>query len=194
MGRRAEVALTGLLVALGMGHVEAQRSPIRHGSLQIAGSAQFTHSRDIGNDRGWTVFEVTPRLGYFVVNGLALNANLRFRYSWEDGSHVTEWGVGPGLTYYVNLKSRHFYPFLSGRTLFAQDVPSADQFGITTKSTDCVWLASAGGLIMLGSHVGISGELFYQHEHLTAKTTGAPRVANNAETYGLQWGVAAFIF
>src|SRR5262249_18997764 len=161
---------------------------------QLAGSAQLTHSRDIGNDRGWTVFEVTPRIGYFVLKGLAVNANLRLHHGWGEGSRYTEWGVGPGLTYYINVKSRRFYPFLSGHTLFVWGNSSQDQFGIANNSTNTVWLGSVGGLIMLGSHVGISGELFYQHQRLTAKSSGTPRVANSAEDYGLQWGIAAFIF
>ena len=47
---------------------------------------------------------------------------------------------------------------------------------------------------MLGQHVGISGELFYQHQHFTSKSGIGPVLGNNSETYGLQWGVAPFIF
>jgi hypothetical protein len=141
------------------------------------------------------VFEVTPRVGVFVARGLAVNANLRFKHFSDGNQGTTEWGVGPGLTYYLDVKSSHFYPFLSGRTLFTWDHSGPGGLGGTTLTgTNRVWLISGGGLLMLGQHVGLSGELFYQHERFTAQSGTAPRLANSSETYGVQWGVAAFIF
>ncbi len=115
---RITLLAIGLVVSLAMpGQAQStRRLPIGRGAIQLAGSAQLTHSRDIGNDRGWSVFEVTPRIGYFVLKGLAVNANLRLHHGWGGGSRYTEWGVGPGLTYYVKLKSRRFYPFLDRST------------------------------------------------------------------------------
>ena len=196
---RIEGCVLGLLAGAGAQALPAQRSPIHRHSIQVAGSARLTHTRDIGNDRGWTTFELTPRIGYFIANGLAVNANLRFERTSLSAEHLTGWGVGPGLTYYVDLHSRHFYPFVSGRTLFTWDKISGLQPDGTTsrKNTNRVWLVSGGGLFMLGQHVGITGEIFYEHERFSAEAfifTGVSEQVNSSETYGLQWGVAAFIF
>ncbi|MFN2601378.1 MAG: hypothetical protein ABR582_01335 [Gemmatimonadaceae bacterium] len=184
----------------------AQQSPIQKGSIQVAGTASLTHERDIGNDVGWTSFELSPRVGYFVVRGLAVNWNLHFRRVWfEDEETITnqralEWGIGPGLTYYVSTRSRHFYPFLSARTLFTRSalhatVTNAGQEERTNgSSTNNVWLVSGGALYMVGTHVGVTSELFYEHEYFTSRYGISPGNGNSSEMYGLQWGIAAFIF
>ena len=195
MSRNRATCMLYLFLGVLASPLAAQASPIQAGSIQVAGSAQFTHTRDIGNDQGWTEFDLTPRLGYFLARGLALNAHLQFQRISAAGNHQTGWGFGPGLSYFVDVHSRHFYPFISGRTLLAWDNSSTEVLGAGNfRQTNRVWLVSGGGLFMLGQHVGLSGELFYQHEHFTSRPGSGQVLANSSETYGLQWGVAAFIF
>jgi len=47
---------------------------------------------------------------------------------------------------------------------------------------------------MISRQVGISGELFYQRERFTSQFNQSQVSANSGETYGVQWGVSAFIF
>jgi hypothetical protein len=196
---RTESCLLGLLAGAVAQTLPAQSSPIHRHSIQIGGSARLTHTRDIGNDRSWTILELTPRIGYFIARGLAVSGNLRFERTFESAEHLTGWGIGPGLTYYFDVHSRHLYPFISARTLFTWDKISGAQPDGTNswKSTNRVWLVSGGGLFMLGQHVGITGEIFYQHERFSTEAfifNGVSEQVNSSETYGLQWGVAAFIF
>src|SRR5689334_9473945 len=162
-------------------------SPIRKGTVQVAGTAAFYHDRDIGNDNGWTLFELMPRVGYFVTRGLAVSANLQFRKVWGEDQRSTAWGVGPGLTYYFTTPARRFYPFVSARSLFTRTRSHVDEHtfdnGITlppstsTGFTDS-WLLSAGGLFMISRQVGISTELFYQHDKF-----GFDKSWNSSEMY-----------
>jgi hypothetical protein len=185
-------ARMGLLVlALGLlppRAAAAQYSPVHRGSIQLAGTAQFGHSRDIGNDFNTTFLEIAPRLGYFVAPGLALSANLQFRHTTQEIADGTEWGVGPGLTYYVSGLSRHVYPFVSGRTLFTWS-HAWDKSGVVLDQRhSTTWLVSAGALVPLAEHVGLTAELYYQHDHFTVEPNW-----NSAEAYGLQWGFAIFV-
>jgi hypothetical protein len=183
-----------------------QQSPIQKGSIQVAGTADVTHTRDIGNDFGWTSVELLPRVGYFVVRGLAVSANLRFQRVWyDDNETITDqravnWGIGPGVTYYVATRSPRLFPFVSARTLFTRGSSHTTVTGPTgerrvdSRVTNNVWLLSGGALFMVAKHVGISGELFYQHENFTARYDPNPANGNSSETYGLHWGIVAFIY
>ena len=206
MRLRLEGCLFALLTTTFANVARAQQSPVQKGSIQVSGTASLTHERDIGNDVGWTSLELSPRVGYFVARGLAINWNLHFRRIWfQDEETITnqralEWGIGPGLTYYFSTRSRHLYPFLSARTLFTRSTSHAtvtnagQQERTNGRSTNNVWLVSAGALYMVGTHVGLTSELFYQHEYFTARYGISPGSGNSAEMYGLQWGIAAFIF
>ncbi len=201
-----EVLLLTLATVATAATTKAQQSPIQQGSIQVAGTADVTHTRDIGNDFGWTSVELLPRVGYFVVRGLSVSGNLRFQRIWyDDNETITDqralnWGIGPGLTYYVATRSPRLFPFVSARTLFTRGSSHAtvtSQLGerrVESRATNNVWLLSGGALFMVAKHVGISGELFYQHENFTARYDPSPETGNSSETYGLHWGISAFIF
>src|SRR2546423_8629052 len=76
MRLRLEGCLFALLTTTFANVARAQQSPVQKGSIQVSGTASLTHERDIGNDVGWTSLELSPRVGYFVARGLAINWNL----------------------------------------------------------------------------------------------------------------------
>lgn len=188
-----------------------RESPIQRGSVQVGGTASFTRSRDIGNDQGWTTLELLPRVGYFVVRGLSVSANVRYRrISFDDQESVrnqtlTECGIGPGLTYFVSTSSPRVFPFVSARTLFIRGVNRADitpspqvpepsEVERSSRTRTHAWLGSAGAMYMLVNHVGITGEAFYQRDRVTIKAGETVEYGNSSELYGLQFGVVAFLF
>jgi len=166
----------------------AQYSPVHRGSIQLAGTAQFGHFRDIGNDFSDTFIEIAPRLGYFIARGVALSANLQFRHDAAETANSTQWGVGPGLTYYVSGLSRRVYPFVSGRTLFTWSHVSNKSGVVLDRRHSTTWLVSTGALILLAEHAGLTAELYYQHDRFTVEPS-----TNSSEMYGLQWGFAIFV-
>ncbi|HVD59649.1 MAG TPA: hypothetical protein VNC11_02170 [Gemmatimonadaceae bacterium] len=177
-------------------------SPIRQGSVQIGGTAAFTHYHNIDFDNEYTTLELMPRLGYFVRRGLAVNANLQFRKQWLDNVNLVNWGIGPGLSYYFTTSKRRLFPFVSGRTLFVRGNTHVDERtsdGVTLpayhyKTFSNSWLISGGALFMISRQVGISSELFYQHENVGADGPSSQHFDVPTEMYGVQWGLAVFIF
>ncbi len=169
----------------------AQNDPGEPGSWRVGGSANVTESHDIGNDTRAFIIDLSPRVGYFIAPGLALDANLRLRRVSSRAGLTYGWGFGPGATYYF-ARSSWLMPFPSARSLFVSDHfrGSDRQFDRDLQTT--AWLVGGGAVLMLASHVGVSAEFFYQFSRAEIGGTGGD--GNEAERYGLQFGVAAFVF
>lgn len=196
--------LSGLLLAPTIQRIQGQESPIQKGSVVVGGSADISHTEPVGGGSGLTIVEAFPRVGYFVVKGLALSVNGRFRRtSAEDQASVrdqtsTEWGIGPGISYYVATRFPRLFPFVSTRVLYnrtsthAELLPAGTE--IESRITTVVWLGSAGALFMLGKHVGLTSEAFFQRNNNNIRTGASAESESDSNTYGLQWGITAFIF
>ncbi len=195
----------------GRGGRKSRESPVRRGSIQIGGTAAFTHARDMGNDFEWTTLDLMPRVGYFVARGLAVNLNVRHRRIWnEDRATVrdetfSEWAAGPGLTYFATTRFPRLLPFVAGRTMFSRTLNTADIYSSPqapepaldnrkARTSSRIWQVSAGLMYMVGSHVGITGEAFYQRTRVSLEPGTSNEASNSAELFGVQWGVATFIF
>jgi hypothetical protein len=173
----------------------AQSRPTDDGTVQLAGTAQLVRHKTGGGSA--TVFELAPRIGYFVMSGWALNINLTYSRVSEGGEATNVWGLGPGVTYYPGRLSPRVYPFVSARTLFTwQHTPQRDIFSPEVYIRTTNWLVSAGGLFLLADHVGLTGEFFYQRSHLTHEvvTDGMSSTGiSPSRSWGIQWGVAVFL-
>ncbi len=187
-----------LMLVLGGAAVplHAQGSPTQKGSLQLAGTAGWSHTKQTSTNATLNELQVSPRVGYFVVRGLALSGNLLFGRISTEGGALTQWGVGPELAYYPGIHSSTVYPFVSARTLFIwnRNHTSSQSSSPTLKSSNGQWSLSGGALFMVGQHVGITGELYYRHERISSENPGFPDNTSRLNTYGVQWGVAAFVF
>ena len=153
------------------------------GSLIIGGEASFTSSGIDGDDDRTTTLMVNPAVQYFVRPRLALGGELNLaRYSVGDQS-VTLFGVGPRITYFFGGPDTRLHPLLSGSVSWVRSSYGDDQ-----SDSQAGYRAAAGALYRLTRSVGITGELFYQGE-----------IENSDEdlglnTFGLQFGIAAFVF
>ena len=182
---------------------QGPESPIQKGSIAIGGTADISHTEPDGSGPALTIIQLFPRLGYFVAKGLALSANGRFRRaSSEDQPNVkdqtsTELGIGPGVSYYVATRLPRLFPFVSTRVLYNRTTNHAELLpagtDVDSRITTVVWLGSAGALFMLGEHVGLTSELFYQRNNNTIRN-GTAESTSDSNTYGVQWGISAFIF
>ena len=200
-----ELCLFAVLVATIPAAIQCQQSPVQKGSMQVGGTAAVTHERDIESDNSYTVLELLPRVGYFVTRGLAVSGNVTVQKFWAKHGGSFAWGFGPGVTYYFATRAHRLYPFVSARTLFIRSRSHSDAQTLTSpvtitipadssKSTSNAWLASGGVLYMLGKHVGVTGELFYQRNTESSRYSNDETYRNSVEVYGAQWGIAAFIF
>ena len=187
------LVLTILLLAVAV-RSHAQSYPINRCTWLLGGSASFHGARDIGNNSRAFVIDVSPRLGYFVRPHLAINANLQFGRVTYDLGHSYEWGVGPGLTYYFGTPKHRIFPYLAARTLFSWATSQGnDPQASPYRTWNASWLLGAGAVAMIVKNVGVTGELFYQHDHFGVELN-RQESTNNGEEYGLQFGVAIFVF
>lgn len=198
------IGLIAFCLATTTANAQGGQSPIQQGSIQIGGTADISHTEPEGNGPGLTIIEAFPRVGYFVVKGLALSANVRYRRaSAEDQTNVkdqtsTEWGLGPGVSYYVATPVPRLFPFVSGRLLYnrtsshSEQLPSGAE--IDSRIRTKVWLVSGGALYMLGEHVGLTSEAFHQWNRNKITSGSGAAAKSNSTTYGIQWGITAFIF
>lgn len=181
---------------------QAQKSPIQQGSIQVGGTADITRTKASGGGSGLTIAEAFPRFGYFVFRGLAVSANFRVRKVWADdqpnaeNQTSTEWGVGPGLAYYTATGVPRLFPFVAARALYNRATSHADlgAASVDTRVTTDLWLLSGGALYMLGEHVGLTSEVFYQRNHNKVRNNPTAEFTSSSTTYGVQWGISAFIF
>ncbi|SHF27606.1 OmpW family outer membrane protein [Chryseobacterium takakiae] len=149
-------------------------------------------------------FSVTPSVGYFVIDGLAVGIDLGFNTNTtkSDGSKVTlsTFSVMPTATYYFNTDSK-FFPFVgagigyaSTKTKFNISNAIADPLlwsGDTT-TDGLAWKAKAGVTYMatqsLGINLGLGFDQFYNKETYSGidyKTT--------SNTFGVNVGFSYFI-
>jgi hypothetical protein len=171
---------------------QAQNYATDRGVWLIGGTARITNFRDIGNDASTFVLDLNPRVGYFVVPGLALTANLEYGHFSQDDAAVSTYGIGPGVTYYFRHRGATLNPFLSGRTLYIHRHVDADN--VTAATNDSfTWLVAGGAALFLARNVAVTGEVFYSHDHFS-NDFGDFSQSNDSEEYGTQFGVSVHVF
>jgi hypothetical protein len=152
---------------------------------KVGGTARFTNYHVSGNDGTVHSFVISPDLGYFVTSGLAITANVLLAHSWSDGSSATQYGVGPGLTYYFLHRTATANPYLKVNTLFIHSsFPGATIH-------DIGWSAAAGLALFVARNVAITGELFYSHWRTESESNGLTS-SGSSEQYGAQFGMEVF--
>jgi hypothetical protein len=181
-----------LLVVAGPSSSEAQEYATDKGAVLVGGTANFSHFRNLGNDASATSLSLNPRLGYFVVPGLAVTANLQLTFASAEDASTHAYALGPGVTYYFRHRRVVLNPYISVRTVYYRETSHLDGFPDRT-AEEFNW-AGAGGLsVFVARNVALLGELYYQHFHVTLRSEDQS-ASNNAEEYGLQFGVSAFVF
>ena len=165
--------------------LHAQTFALDRGSINIAGDAAFTSSGSSsnGDDDRTTQFILTPTAHYFVIPGLAVGGDLVVSHFSRENNSSTTFGGGPSVAYYFGRGERKVYPFVSGSVTLLRT--SFDN-SFTNQSTSSTGYRGSGGvLLLLSRSVGITGELFYQGQNSDNFDTN---------TYGLAFGVSAFVF
>jgi Outer membrane protein beta-barrel domain len=181
-----------LLLALAPSLVEAQHYPTDKGGVLVAGTANLSHFRDKGSNASSTSLTLNPRVGYFVVPGLAVTANLQLIFASSENASTHAYGIGPGVTYYFRHKTVVLNPYLSVRTLYYRETSHLDGFPDRT-AEQFAWAGAGGVSLFVARNVALIGELYYQHFHVTVRVQDAS-ASSSAEEYGVQFGVSAFVF
>ena len=110
-----------------------------------------------------------------------MGGDVLYSYASNDGSTVTQYGIGPAVTYFFGREERSYYPFVSGSV----GVTRFNRGGLDEGRTQTRYRGSGGILVMLNQRVGVTGELFYQRTDNEQLQTDA---------FGLAFGISAFLF
>jgi hypothetical protein len=174
-----------------------QKSPIGKGGWIVGGSAGLSHTNNDGGP-GTTNLALAPFGLYFFAPRLALGGTVSLAYASTSvanaDSHDSFVGIEPTIRYFFGDPAGKLFPYLN-----ASIGPSWESFHIdngnnndqTVHGLDVT--GSAGLMQMLSTHVGLTGELFYSHQHRSTDF-GTSSSTNNRSSYGLRFGFSAFVF
>ncbi|MGB3077912.1 MAG: hypothetical protein WBB31_02450 [Saprospiraceae bacterium] len=71
------------------------------GAWMLGGSAGFSSTKVKGADASTTLINITPNVGYFFANNLAVGARVNFLSSSSNGNSNSNFGYGPFARLYV---------------------------------------------------------------------------------------------
>ncbi|GEN74731.1 outer membrane beta-barrel protein [Chryseobacterium hagamense] len=149
-------------------------------------------------------FSVTPSVGYFVIDGLAVGIDLGFDSTTQkqDGSKVTlsTFSVMPTATYYFNTGGK-FFPFIGagigyGSTKTKYNIANAvyDPILFSGDATEdgLAWKAKGGVTYMATQSLGINLGLGFD-QYYTKDTYYNTEVKTTRSNFGVNLGFSYFI-
>ena len=148
------------------------------GSLLIGGTAGFSTSKI--DETNLTAIYLNPLAGYFVIDQLAVGANVTVLATKFDDLNSTQFGVGPFARYYFNGSGAGRFFGQAGFNWSSSK--TGDLEAVSTTGFD----AGVGLDYFLNDHVAIETFIGYDF----SKDEGA---SEGVGTFGLQIGIAAFI-
>jgi len=191
MRTRVLFLVTGaFLVASASG--AAQSHATDRGVWLLDGSASLVHTAASGSSSGSTGLGISGAVGYFLIPGVAVSANLQFAHSTASGSSSTLYGIGPGIAYYFGRGAHKVHPFLAVSALFAHQTLSSSGTSTAT-SHSLAWVGSGGLVFLLARNVGVTGEAYYTQSHFTSSYLGTSSTRTQKQ-YGTRFGLAVFIY
>jgi outer membrane protein W len=189
--------LAGVLISASIvsSQALAQGSPIGKGSWIISGGASASSQHNNGTDQSTTSLSLAPSALYFVRPGLALGGAVSLGYF--DGSIGTtkSFGIGPSIRYYFGDAAAKTFPFVSA-TIAPAWLWTDPKNSSTARSTSQHSLEAEGtiGLThLVATHVGITGEAFYQHQSFDTDI-GTVHATQSSYAFGVRFGITAFVF
>ena len=170
----------------------AQSHATDRGAWLLDGNASLVHTTASGSSSWSTGLGISGAVGYFLIPGVAVSANLRFAHSTASGSSVTQYGVGPGIAYYFGRGARKAHPFLAASALYAHQTSSNSGTSAAT-SHSLAWVGSGGVVFLLARNVGLTGEAYYTQAHFKSSYLGNSSTSTQKQ-YGTRFGLAIFLY
>lgn len=171
----------------------AQDYPVDEGSYLIGGSISFTsQGGDLyagADDERVNTFLINPNFHYFIVPNLAIGAEVLINRASQGDVSQTTFGIGPSVSYFFGGPESSIYPFVTAGPIYSR---IAIDFGEESRSASGFGGRFSGGIAsMLTRNVALTGEVFYLFESLKLEDAEESLSGN---TFGIQFGVTAFIF
>jgi hypothetical protein len=172
---------------------QSATGPNERGSMILAGSANVSRSESDGNES--TSISVQPNILYFVANRLAIGGQLGFGSANHENGETSSWTVGPAARLYFGASTSKTLPYLGIAFLIGSASSSTDD-PIPVESEASVWGVEgiAGLTFMISRQVGIAGELFFNRNENEFETPANTERTIKMTSYGLRFGITAFVF
>ena len=79
----------------------ASAQAVNSGAWMLGGSVGFNSIKSDGDDNSETYLNVSPNVGYYIINNLAIGARINFVSYSYDGESESQFGFGPWARLYV---------------------------------------------------------------------------------------------
>lgn len=153
------------------------------------GSTKFKSDSFESESEGVTAFNLAPKVGFFVVDGVLIGIDLGFAYlkGENDDDPVTGINFGPFFRYYFS--TANFRPFAQAQIGIGQVSFGPDD---NDKTNILNYGGGVGGAIFVGEKVAI--DLMAAFNHQQGKDKGNSNNAKSiANLFGLVVGVSVFL-
>lgn len=74
---------------------------VNSGAWMLGGSLGFNSIKTDGDDNSETYFNISPNVGYYIINNLAIGARINYLSYSYDGDSESQFGFGPWARLYV---------------------------------------------------------------------------------------------
>ena len=167
--------------------------PTDRGSWVLGGSASL--SRNETDGRSATSISLAPSLLRFIANNVAVGGEIGLGYTDTDLGSTQSWRIGPAARLYFGESSAKVLKYVGAAILFGGTSSDLDE-PLTTEADASLWSVEgvAGMTFMLSRQVGISGEFFVDRRESTVSSSITADIESKTTSYGLRFGLAAFIF
>ena len=199
---RFSALLVGGLAFLGLECLTAlpttaqQGVPLHTGEWLIDGAANASRQHDQSSDETRSAFVVSPTGLVFATPHFALGASATLGYFTQTSGHSFSYGIGPRARYYLGGAAT-WLPFISGAVIPQWETThqSASIGGATPDLTSRLLMleGSLGVTRLVATHVGITGEAYYQHESLDVDLNATSSPTDRSYNFGLRFGLSVFV-
>lgn len=187
-------------------------NPVAKGKLYMDGAwtASFAkNSGDLykdGDGKTPSTFQISPSLGYFFADGLAVGAMVVFESTTWGDFKTTGFHFGPKVMWFPTAKNADepkskILPFLSGSFLLTSDKIETPEFVFekaasaaatsTFKTSGYEARFSGGGVYMLSNSLGVHGEAYFALQNEKVKEPVEGDGVSGSE-FGVLIGVIGF--
>ncbi len=142
-----------ILLAIAFTFVNILVAQTNKGDWMVGGGFNLNTS---GNN---TVIALTPNAGTFVIDNLALGANVTLAYSKSGNIKTTAFGIGPWARYYFT--QANVRPLLQGSFNFLSSTTKENSAKSTNNGTN--YFLGGGAAIFLSNHVSLDLLMGYDH-------------------------------
>jgi outer membrane protein len=172
------------------------------GTLLVGGNVDFSSVAAAGNGYGKSLFVFSPTIGYFIIDKLAMGANIDWtvlstsvrsnNVTYTDA--VGGFAIGPFARYYFS--EGNIRPYANLNMGFGGASSTSSGLGSSsTSSTHSIFNVGAGlgAAFMLSDHASIDAQLKYslQSQHYTGSSTD---YSVGTGLFGLSVGLHAYLY